>query len=181
MRTALAPPLHTTPTHTHPQEQAWLEVAPKAGRKKKQARRRRTSDPVSSPSPHPIIAAHIYRPAPRSSSPPILAHLDLPFIHWCISSKRSTSGNIGPCFPPFAGPQGLRPPREVWHVPSPQGVSQHEQAGPGSSGAEAGGAAGAQGMHAPSLARYTSCSPRCHTSQSVVLSGEIYTHASLLP
>eukprot|EP00964_Phaeocystis_antarctica_P020725 scaffold11460_cov64-Phaeocystis_antarctica.AAC.10 len=46
--------------------------------------------------------------------------------------------------PPIpARPRSLRSAQQVRHVPSPHGVSQHEQEGPGSSGAEEEGAAGA--------------------------------------
>ena len=51
--------------------------------------------------------------------------------------------------------------QQVRHVPSPQGVSQHEQEGPGSSGVKTSGAAGAPGM--------SDTHTHCQASQSAVL------------
>ena len=56
---------------------------------------------------------------------------------------------------PYLGPRSLRSAQQVRHVPSPQGVSQHEQEGPGSSCAEEGGVAGAWDMRVPGTTRVT--------------------------
>ena len=81
MRTAYHPP-HTH-THSHTQEQAWLVVAPKAGRKKKteQARRRRISDPF----PLSRLTLRI-----SSSRVYTLVHSPIPSLH----RKRSTTPKV---------------------------------------------------------------------------------------
>ena len=114
-----------------------LTVAKKAVIKRtEQAHRSR----VRNPFPLPPLPAHIGAP---SSNP---AHIDTYRAPTHTSLHlRNTTQSVA-CLLPIAGPQSLRSAREVRHVSSPQGVSQHEQAGSGGSGAET-GVAGALGMH----------------------------------
>jgi hypothetical protein len=96
--------------------------------------------PFSPPLTHHTlpISAHL-------EPPPIPARLKLRPIHRCVSFDPRDTTFMMP------GPRCFCSAQQVRHLPSPQRVSQHEPEGPGSSGAEQGGAAGAPGMHVPSL------------------------------
>ena len=83
---------------------------------------------------------------------PIPAPLELQPIHRCISCISETQ------LLSSLGPRSICSAQQVRHVPSPQGVSQHEQEGPGSSGVKTSGAAGAPGM--------SDTHTHCQTSQS---------------
>ena len=118
-------------------------------KKAEQVLRRRARDPVASLL-HPV-PAHL-------EHPPIPARFELLPIRRCVYSSipdtRHDSGNI-PGLYPYLGPRSLRSAQQVRDVPSPHGVSQHEQEGPGSSCAEEGGAAGAWGMRILGTTRVT--------------------------
>ena len=103
-----------------------------------------TTRPIASPPLQPLTL-HALPISVHHERPPIPARLKLRSIHRCVSFDPRDTTFMMP------GPRCFWSAQQVRHVSSPQRVSQHEPEGPGSSGAEQGGAAGAPGMHVPSL------------------------------
>ena len=123
-----------------------------------QAHRRRARDPVPSPAPS--------YPSRQTSKelPPISARLELPPRHGAPHSIPETQ------FLSYLGRRSLCLAQQVRHVPSSQGVSQHEPEGPGSDGAEQDGAAGAPVIGMPSLWHLVACTTRLSNVQTYLIS-----------
>ena len=130
-------------------------------KKAEQVLRSRARGPVCGLSVPPCPSAHLEPPHPGAPRAP--GHIG---ASPSIPDARHDSG-YRPGLYPYLGPRSLRSAQQVRHVPSPQGVSQHKQEGPSSSGAGEIGAAGAAGIRVCALPGTTRGPIRCASLHGV--------------